>query len=164
MFILWIATDIVAIHYDTPFKIFKGPVYIIVSFAADFAGLAVLLGIGLAYKRRYIDKPDYLASTNPNREKFMYGMLFWLVMLGYALEALRLVGQGMPVDEKMYSPIGFLLASIVKSFALSDGALSTTFRTVWFIHMVNTMGFVVSLALFKILAYFTASTCSSSNP
>ena len=27
--ILWIATDLVAIHYDTPFKIFKGPLYIV---------------------------------------------------------------------------------------------------------------------------------------
>lgn len=149
MFILWIATDIVAIHYDTPFKIFKGPVYIIVSFAADFAGLAVLLGLGLAYKRRYIDKPDYLSATNPKREMFMYGMLFWLVVLGYALEAMRLVGQGMPADEKMYSPIGYMLATVVNAMAISDGTLSMIFRGTWFIHMLNTMAFVVSLAYSK---------------
>ena len=36
--ILWIATDLVAIHYDTPFKIFKGTLYIVISFLADMAG------------------------------------------------------------------------------------------------------------------------------
>src|SRR3989344_4011650 len=29
--ILWIATDIVAIHADTPFKIYKGTLYIVIS-------------------------------------------------------------------------------------------------------------------------------------
>ena len=42
--ILWIATDIVAIHYDTPFKIFKGTLYIVVSFLADMAELRFYSG------------------------------------------------------------------------------------------------------------------------
>ena len=36
-----LATDLVAIHFDTPFKVYKGPVYIIVSFLADFGALAL---------------------------------------------------------------------------------------------------------------------------
>jgi Fe-S oxidoreductase/nitrate reductase gamma subunit len=154
MFVLWIATDLVAIHYDTPFKVFKGPVYIIVSFLADFAGLAVLIGVILAYKRRYIDKPEYLSSTKPKQERFMYAMLLWLVVLGFALEALRLAGQGMPIAEKMYSPIGWILATIVDSIGLSDSTLATTFRVTWFIHMVNTMLFVVSLSHSKFFHMF----------
>ena len=73
--ILWIATDLVAIHYDTPFKIFKGTLYIVVSFAADMAGIAILIGFGLAYKRRYIDQPKKLSATKPGQEKVMYGFL-----------------------------------------------------------------------------------------
>ena len=63
--ILWIATDLVAIHYDTPFKVFQGPVYIVVSFLADIAGIAILFGIAFAYHRRYIKKPETLSATNP---------------------------------------------------------------------------------------------------
>src|SRR5690606_35897982 len=51
-FILFIATELVALHADTPFQVFKGPVYIVVSFLADWAGLALLVGLGMAYKRR----------------------------------------------------------------------------------------------------------------
>ena len=65
--ILWIATDLVAIHYDTPFKVFTGTTYIVVSFAADIAGIMLLLGIFLAYKRRYIKKPAYLEATQPKK-------------------------------------------------------------------------------------------------
>ena len=36
--ILTIATELVAIHADTPFKIYKGDLYIVISFLADFAG------------------------------------------------------------------------------------------------------------------------------
>ena len=82
--ILLIATELVAIHADTPLKVYKGYTYIIISFLADFAGVAILLGLVLAYKRRYIDKPDYLSSTKPKQELFMYGMLFGLIALGFA--------------------------------------------------------------------------------
>ena len=52
--ILWIATDLVAIHADTPFKIYQGNLYIIVSFLADIAGIMILIGLGAAFYRRYI--------------------------------------------------------------------------------------------------------------
>ena len=45
---LFIATELVAIHADTPFKVFKGTTYKVVSFLADVGGIFVLLGIGLA--------------------------------------------------------------------------------------------------------------------
>ena len=54
--ILWIATDLVAIHYDTPLKIFQGTTYIVISFLADIGGLTILIGIAFAYWRRYVKK------------------------------------------------------------------------------------------------------------
>lgn len=144
-FILWIATDLVAIHYDTPFKIFQGPLYIGVSFAADIAGLMVLVGIALAFKRRYITKPDYLSSTKPKEELFMYAMLSALVILGYFLEGFRIVGTGMPDGERTWAPIGWCIASLFQTFNLSDGTLSGIYKTLWFLHMANTMAFVASI-------------------
>ena len=70
--ILLIATELVAIHADSPFKIYKGTTYIVISFLADIAGIAILLGIAMAFKRRYMDRPDYLSATKPGNEKFMY--------------------------------------------------------------------------------------------
>ncbi len=113
--ILLIATELVAIHADTPLKVYQGSTYIVVSFLADFAGIAILIGLGLAYKRRYIEKPDYLSATNPNRELFMYAMLFSLVFLGYIIEGFRIYGAGMPEGEKLWSPIGYALAGALSA-------------------------------------------------
>jgi Fe-S oxidoreductase len=147
--ILWITTDVVAIHADTPLKIFQGKTYIILSFLADIAGLMVLAGIALAYKRRYIDKPDYLAATKPNQERFMYAMLVWLVVAGYLIEGLRIVGVNFPINEMKWSPIGWAVAVVLSKLNLNDTALAYTYRTLWFLHMLNTMVFIASIGYSK---------------
>ncbi len=152
--ILWIATDLVAIHFDTPFHVFKGTTYIVVSFLADIAGLAILLGIGLAYYRRYLLKPKYLSATKPQQEKFMYAMLVWLVGIGYLLEGLRILGTGMPADESWISPIGWSVASIFASFNLTETTLAYIYRTLWGIHMLNTMAFLASIPFTKFAHIF----------
>lgn len=147
--ILLIATELVAIHADSPFKVFKGVTYIVISFLADFAGVAILIGLAMAYKRRYIDKPDYLSATNPNREKWMFLMLFMLVVIGFIMEGMRIVGTGMPAEEAYYSPVGWLLAKGIFAFNIDDYILATTYRWIWLFHMVNTMVFIASIPFTK---------------
>ncbi len=148
-FILWIATDLVAIHYDTPLKIFTGRTYIIVSFLADFAGLALLLGLFFAYYRRYIKKPNYLEASSPRQELYMYGILFWLVVLGFFLEGLRILGNNFPINERTWSPIGWLFAQFFALFNFSDSTLANIYRALWFIHMANTMLFIATIPISK---------------
>ncbi|MDA8794002.1 heterodisulfide reductase-related iron-sulfur binding cluster [Bacteriovoracaceae bacterium] len=148
--ILTIATELVAIHADSPLKIYKGPVYIIVSFLADIAGIVILLGIGLAYKRRYIDKPDYLSATKPKQEKVMYALIVWLVVIGFLLEGLRISAVGFPEYEAFYSPIGFLTAKFIGLFGLSFEAQAGIYKGLWLIHMVNTMLFIVAIGHTKL--------------
>ncbi|MEX1099824.1 MAG: (Fe-S)-binding protein, partial [Bacteriovoracaceae bacterium] len=154
--ILLIATELVAIHADTPMKPYQGTTYIIISFLADFAGVALLVGLAFAYKRRYIDKPDYLKATKPYRELFMYGMLFSLVFLGYVIEGLRIYGAGMPEGEQVWSPVGWLIASFIGQFSMSDQALTTTYRGLWMFHMLNTMVFIASISYSKFLHIIAA--------
>ena len=142
---LWIATEVVAIHADTPFKIFHGTTYIVVSFLADIGGLFVLLGIGLAYYRRYVKNPAYLSATKPNQEKYMYGMLIALVVIGYMLEAIRIFVTNMPEGERFWSPVGYPLAALVGSIGLSQESLAVTYKSLWFIHMLNTMAFLATI-------------------
>ncbi len=153
--ILWIATDLVAIHYDTPFKVFQGTTYIVISFLADIAGVFILLGLGLAYHRRYVKKPDYLSSTKPNQELFMYLMLISLVVVGFILEGIRIYGTGMPVGEKSWAPIGWMLATIFQNIKLEDSTWANLYRFVWFFHMLNTMVFVASIGYTKFFHIFS---------
>jgi Fe-S oxidoreductase len=153
--ILWIATDLVAIHADTPFKIFKGTTYIVVSFLADWGGVAVLIGVMLAYYRRYIKKPDYLSATKPKQELFMYGMLIALVIVGFVLEGLRIYGTGMPAGERMWSPVGWIVALLFQGTQMSETTLASSYRFLWFFHMANTMVFFAVIThskFFHILA------------
>jgi len=154
--ILLIATELVAIHADTPFQLYKGPVYIVVSFLADWAGVAIIIGIAFAYYRRYIKKPDYLSATRPKRELFMYGMILALVLLGFFLEGMRLVGSGMPINEQFWSPVGWVAALMLKTFNWSDSALVTTYQVSWLVHMVNTMVFIACIPYTKFLHMFSA--------
>ena len=152
---LFIATELVAIHADTPFKVFQGTTYKVVSFLADVGGLFLLLGIGLAYYRRYVVKKKYLSATKPNQEKFMYAMLIALVVIGYVLEAIRIYVLNMPVGERLWSPVGYSLAAVVGLMGLSQEFLAGTYKTLWLLHMLNTMAFVASLThskFFHILA------------
>lgn len=154
--ILLIATELVAIHADTPLQIYKGTTYIVVSFLADIAGVAILAGLVFAYKRRYMDRPDYLSATKPYRELFMYGMLFSLIFLGYIIEGFRIYGAGMPEGEKLWSPVGFALASIISNFNFSESALFGTYKGLWLFHMVNTMVFIASISYSKFLHIIAA--------
>jgi hypothetical protein len=147
--ILWIATDLVAIHYDTPFKVFQGNTYIIISFLADIAGLMILVGLGFAYHRRYIVRPSYLSASKPKQELFMYGMLVSLVVIGYLIEGLRILGTGMPVGEAGWSPVGWLLASLFGNLGMTDIFMAYSYRTLWMLHMLNTMVFIMSLGYSK---------------
>ena len=159
--ILWIATDLVKIHTDTPFKIFQGWIYITVSFLADIASVAILLGLGVAFYRRYIKRPPYLSATKPKQELFMYAMLFLLVVLGLLLESIRIVATGMPESEMLYSPVGWFGAWKLQFFGLAnggdggDGHLTGFYRGVWMIHMINTMVFIACIPYTKFLHMFT---------
>jgi len=143
--ILTIATELVAIHADSPFKIYKGTTYIVISFLADIAGVAIMLGLALAYKRRYIDKPDYLSATKPSNEKLMYIMIYALVIIGFLLEGIRIVGAGMPVQESVWSPVGWIFAKMILSINLGETTLITIYKSLWFFHMANTMVFIASI-------------------
>lgn len=153
--ILWIATDLVAIHYDTPFKVFQGTTYIVISFLADIGGLTILVGLAMAYYRRYVVKPAYLSSTKPNQELFMYLMLFTLVIIGFILEGVRIYGTGMPIGEKSWAPIGWSLALLFKSFNLEETTWANLYQFVWFFHMANTMVFVASIGYTKFFHIFS---------
>jgi Fe-S oxidoreductase len=147
--VLWVATDLVAVHFDTPLKVFQGTTYIVISFLADIAGIMILAGIAFAYHRRYVKKPMYLSATRPRQELFMYGMLISLVVIGYLIEGLRILGTGMPVNEAAWSPVGWALASLFGHFNMTDTSMAYTFRTLWFLHMANTMAFIASIAYTK---------------
>lgn len=142
-FILFIATDIVAIHADTPFKIYHGTLYIVISWLADWAGLFVLIGVGMAFFRRYVEKPDYLSATKPLQELGMYAAVVNLIVIGFIIEGIRIAGTGMPLGESKWAPLGWMLAGFFKSYP--EESLALWHKILWFWHMLSTMAFIAAL-------------------
>jgi Fe-S oxidoreductase len=143
--ILWIATDLVAIHYDTPFKVFQGWTYKIISLLADVAGVAIIVGLGLARFRRYVKKPDYLAATKPNNEKFMYAIIGLLVLIGFFIEGIRIMATGMPIIEQTWAPIGWFMANLFLKLPVNEGTWSMIHKGLWLFHMANTFVFIAAI-------------------
>lgn len=148
-FILWIATELVAIHYDTPFKVFQGATYLTISLLADISGVILVLGLLFAAKRRFIDKK--LQSKKP--ELYMSVMLFTLVLLGFLLEALRIQALNYPSLDKTFSPIGYLFAQLLP-YCFSP----SFYQTVWTVHMLQTMFFIAFIPFSRFKHFFIAPT------
>ncbi len=144
---LLIATHVAMIHIDTPFKIFTGALYATVSLLADIGGVAIVIGVIIAFFRRYIQKPWYLQETKPYREMTMYIYLLVLVIVGFALEAIRIEGTLAYEQEKWIAPIGSWLSLGLRDFSQQN--LVLWHRGLWLFHMISTMVFVAVVAFTK---------------
>ncbi len=158
--VLLVATTLVAIHADTPFKIFQGTIYKLVSFWADYAGLFIILGVLVAFYRRYILAPTHLQATNPKREIVMYLMLLNLAIIGLLLEGIRIQQMEMFLGDAIWSPVGFFIATLLNKMALDNLTIATVYRFLWLEHMLSTMLFIAILPYTKffhiLLAPFNA--------
>ena len=140
--VLVIATTLVMIHMDFGFEVFKGWTYIIVSFLADIAGVVILAGICVAIIRRYLLRPDYLEATKPGRELIMYAAIILLILTGYFLEGARILGTGFPVNERIWSPVGYFVAVVMNSITENVSFWRAFHRFFWMFHLAITMVFL----------------------
>ena len=53
----------------------------------------------------------------------------------------------MPIGEKTWAPVGYLLASLFKQFQATDQTWASLYQGLWLIHMVSTMVFVASISV-----------------
>jgi Fe-S oxidoreductase/nitrate reductase gamma subunit len=114
-FLILLATTI-AIGSDAHFgtRFFLGSAYRWWSLLADLAGLSCLVGIGLAFWRRGVQKPISL-ETRPVH----YLMLVWLALIvlsGFLVQGTRMAAIGDPLVA--FSPIGRLTASGLSMFSV----------------------------------------------
>ncbi len=152
--VLTITTIVVGIEADTPIKIFNGFTYIILSFWSDIAGVLLIVGIALAFYRRYIKRPEHLESTKPTAELCMYGILIILICTGFLVEGLRIYGTGMPFGEKIWAPIGWFIAGVFENMQLRFQTAVLIYQSLWFVHMFATMGFIALLGYSKFFHIF----------
>lgn len=133
---LLFATTMVFLHQDLGWRVYEGRYYLAVTMVADVFGLLLMLGIALAYHRRYIRRPDRLHTRAS--DDTMLGLLFLLCLQGFLLEAARIYVTNDPWAA--YSPVGAAFAVIFTG--MSPAMVKTFHMFLWWFHAVTVFLFL----------------------
>lgn len=138
--ILLLASAVDAISYYSGYHI-QGSLYLWFSLISDLGGFLILLGILMAAFRRYIWKPKSLNSLLD--DGIILASITAIVITGYMIEGLRQAATeiGSHPDWAVWSPGGWIFAKIF--IDLSDGALRTWHRFLWWFHSALTIGVIL---------------------
>lgn len=124
----------------------RGNTYLLFETISDFAGLALLAGLGLALFRRIVLKPPYLESQWD--DYYAIFMLAAIPLLGYANEALRITATN--PDWVTRSPIGNLVAGWMQQLGLTAALAGNFHQTLVIIHILFGLVFVASIPFTKL--------------
>jgi len=141
--VLLFTTTMVFIDYDLGVKIYHGPFYLAVTVLSDLFGVALLIGVLIAFRRRFVAPPD--AVHNTGADFFMLATLALLIVQGYALEALRIAVTADPCAA--YSPVGYWGSLAFWSF--NENALRLLHKSIWWFHTVTVFTFLALLPYTK---------------
>ncbi len=149
--VLLFTTTMVFIHQDLGIKIYQGRFYLATTILSDLFGLLLLVGVFLAFYRRYIVKPDFLHNTRT--DFFMLFLLAALVVQGFLLEGLRVAVTSDPWG--WYSPVGYLVGEMF--WGLSPWAMKTIHFITWWIHSLSVFLFIALLPYTKFFHVLASS-------
>ncbi len=149
--VLVIVTIIILVQEDFTIPVFKykfihGNFYIIWSLFGDVFGAVVLLGLLMAFYRRYISKPSRLDTQKTDTMALL--LLTFIVITGFFNESMRIAMTNFPPFEKYASPVGYALAIPFSIF--SNKVLGTAHYINWWVHMLTAFLFIGLLATEKL--------------
>jgi Fe-S oxidoreductase len=135
--------------------LFDGFVYDLLSFGAELGGLLILVGLGMAAWRRYVQKPAHLERKQD--DAIALGLIAAIIVTGFASEAIRIhhTGETHPWTSffayLLATPFGMPATPVLDAHAGS----SIAHKLFWWLHMVLAMGFIAFIPytkLFHLLA------------
>lgn len=137
-------------HYIVHFLV--GNVYLGVSFAADLGGVMMLIGVIMAFVRRYIQKPDRLKTIFD--DGVVQSLIFVVVLTGFFVEGFRMliaVPEGLSAPEfyahpewAIWSFGGYIIA---KAFSgASESARLLTYLALYWFHALLVFGSIFYVA------------------
>ena len=133
--LIMIQDDFTELFFHTRFLV--GNFYIYWSLFADLCGLVVLLGLVMAFYRRYKAKPSRLDTKGI--DTFALVLIAVIIVSGFTTEALRIAISGFPAFE-VWSPVGYSLAHVFSWMSVS--ALETNHYINWWIHVLGAFIFI----------------------
>lgn len=147
MLVLFGGTALATLDQDIGYLIFgyqflRGHVYLLYKLFLDLFGLALVIGLALAFWRRYVLKPERLKNlvypTFPLDSFYLLAILFYIAVTGFVVEALRLAATQVPWAH--WSPVGSQLAKLFEG--MSHDALRKTHFAAWSAHALGAFVFI----------------------
>ena len=167
--VLFVATTFAAIEFN--FEEYLGLTFPTAYFRLQtgfiwdvFGGILALIGIGMAYWRRYFMRPERLNTFAD--DSFILAYLLLLVITGFALEGLRIGATELNADSEMYapnqaiwSPVGWGFANAFKSSGLSADAMVSVHKAMWWFHaVIFAIGLAYAAVSFSKLSHIIVSS------
>jgi Fe-S oxidoreductase len=178
--LLFIGTATITLDYDILGPVFgvhfwHGAFYLWFSLVLDIAGLLLLGGLlYMMYRRGWLRPPklDYArpdrqpSDTDYDRSSYRredWAFLWTLVVIGatgYALEAARLVWLADRPEvwsTRWWSPVGAVLAGLLRSAGMSDASGGVLRQGLWWFHGLLALLFIALIPFTKVKHIFTAA-------
>ena len=149
--ILFIGTVLLTIHEDTPFKFLVGANYLVYDITLDFFGILLIIGILMAFYRRYIIRPAKISSIFEDR--IVLSTLLLIAVTGILVEGLRLAIT-QPLWEYTFAPMGYAFG--LPFFGLPEDTLRGIHFGVWWTHAISALS-LIAYAPFSKLFHIMAS-------
>jgi Fe-S oxidoreductase/nitrate reductase gamma subunit len=151
--ILVAATTVVFVHDSLGVHIMQGTFYLVFqSLTVDLFGALVLVGLGIAFHRRYVRRPPELEYGKP-ADALLLGSLLLIVLTGFGLEGVRIAATDDPWAN--WSPIGALVSSGV-GLAASESMLTSVYPSLWVFHVLLWHALLASVPYTKFVHVFTS--------
>jgi Fe-S oxidoreductase/nitrate reductase gamma subunit len=160
MFMLLVGTILATIDWEITrllfgFQILKGSPYVIYELILDIFGILLLVGLGMAVYRRYIQQPPRLKNEGQHRlsldDFYALGMLAAIGFTGFVIEGLR-IAVTQP-DWANWSPVGNWIAYILIGFG--DPLNKNLHLLLWSFHGLIAFGFIASIPFTKLFHIVT---------
>ncbi len=167
--VLLLATTIAAIEFN--FEEYLGVNFptayfrLQTSFIWDvFGGVLALIGIAMAYWRRYVVKPERINSFADDSVILAYLLL--LVITGFALEGLRIGATELNPNSDLYapsdalwSPVGWVFANLFDAMGISPEAMTSAHKALWWSHAaIFAVGLAYAAISFSKLSHIIVSS------
>ena len=158
--LIFIQDDLVRLVLGVDF--IQGGFYLALEFLGDTLGIAFVVGFAIALYRRYVARLDRLESRWD--DGFVLGMLVWIGVSGFVVEALRFACAGQTPDcgslsfqqWGIFSPIGSTLAAALGALGVGGGGAWTMYQGFWWAHMVSVMFLIAATPQTKLVHVFTS--------
>ena len=158
-FTLFLGTVLLAFD-DYIYHFLSGPIYTYYALVLDIFGSLFILGLLIAFVRRYVIKAGKM--NNLLEDPIMLMLLLAIGITGFLIEGFRLAAE--PVSWMHWSPVGSYLAGLL------DGSPHSSHAVVWWIHILLSLfliGYLPYSKLFHVIAgtlNVALETASSRHP